>query len=353
MVSWRSQLSAVVSALFFVCARSTGPYETLGDVFDHRLDGLENMKPTNNPYLGGQSFGYCCHLAIYESLEIIDGNLQFRKDQIHLRGNVSEFINYQFPCGASYNGSEGQPAQVWVTWRWCNDKCPGWEMTKPERYSLWIQPLVAFITPSVVFCLSIPRRNKIQVPDALFPRNGSTLSKAAVLPFKICAGFFIVTLDTILWLTTVLALAGPMLISGIFEAVLDLNVVSLLSKDHYLSTRDRAQLLYIVLIGNLDQFPAWDHLQSITAPLPGVDSSASIKTHSTQRQLSPGTVETLVRVPTNVPSTSFHVDATRTRLKSMLESQYSFGTTVGAAIVFFMGGFIYSLIEIQSTYGVA
>ncbi|KAF2476029.1 uncharacterized protein BDR25DRAFT_379698 [Lindgomyces ingoldianus] len=319
-----------IIALYWLClcARAAGPYQSLGDIFNNQLAHLEQAKPTKNPYLGGQNFGYCCRLAVNESLEIIDGQLQFKPGQIHLSGNISTFLQYQFPCGASYNGSQGQPRQVWVTWRWCNKNCPGWEISKPERYSFWIQPLVAFIIPSVVFCLSIPRRRRIQVPDVLFPRNGSTLSKAVVLPLKATVAFIIVALDILIWLATVLALAGPMLISGIFEAVLDLRVITLLVRKRDISLRDQARLLYAVLIGNLDQSPAWGHMNAITQELPSENY-----------------------VP--APSVLSYITTTKARLKSMLESQYSFGSTVGAAIIFFMGGFIFALIEIQSTYGIS
>ncbi|KAF2795921.1 hypothetical protein K505DRAFT_359746 [Melanomma pulvis-pyrius CBS 109.77] len=58
-------------------------------------------------------------------------------------------------------------------------------------------------------------------------------------------------------------------------------------------------------------------------------------------------------VSSSPPSLSYHTDATKIRLKSILEAQSNFGSTVGAAIVFYTGGFVYALIEIQSTYGIS
>lgn len=36
---------------------------------------------------------------------------------------------------------------------------------------------------------------------------------------------------------------------------------------------------------------------------------------------------------------------TRTRLRTMLHCQYSFGTIVGAPVIFFLGGFIFALLS--------
>jgi hypothetical protein len=41
----------------------------------------------------------------------------------------------------------------------------------------------------------------------------------------------------------------------------------------------------------------------------------------------------------------------KTRLKSMLACQYSFGSTIGAPVVFYIGSFIYTVLEIRSLLG--
>jgi hypothetical protein len=353
MVCWPRLLRGLSLSLVFLHVDAIGPYRHLRDIFEKQLADLDKPVAGKSPYLGGQNFGRCCRLAVNESLEISHGYLQFKPDQTHLSGNVSTFLQWDFPCGAKYNGTRNAPSQVWVTYTWCNNNCPGWEIAKPERYSFWIQPLVAFIIPSIVFCLSIPRRRRIQVPGSFFPRHGNSLSTAFVLPFKISASFIIVALDTILWLAIVLALAGPMLISGIYEAVLDLHVVTLLAKEKDLPVQDQAQLLYTVLLGNLDLSPAWDHMKAITAPLQAEEVARRNSLHP-QRTRTCSRVIANQAIMESPPSiTSFHTDSTKIRLQSMLESQYSFGSTVGAAIVFFTGGFVYALIEIQSTYGIA
>jgi hypothetical protein len=45
------------------------------------------------------------------------------------------------------------------------------------------------------------------------------------------------------------------------------------------------------------------------------------------------------------------IEKVKTRLKSMLACQYSFGSTVGAPVIFYMGSFIYTLLEINAALG--
>ena len=46
-----------------------------------------------------------------------------------------------------------------------------------------------------------------------------------------------------------------------------------------------------------------------------------------------------------------HVDKTKTRLRTMLAAQYSFGVTVGAPVVFFCGSFVYTLVDNMGNLG--
>lgn len=69
----------------------------------------------------------------------------------------------------------------------------------------------------------------------------------------------IVTVDTIVWLSICFALAGPMMLSGLYEALLDNRVIEFVrEKTHNrnLTLDMRCRLLMVVLIGNLD--PAVD-----------------------------------------------------------------------------------------------
>ena len=45
------------------------------------------------------------------------------------------------------------------------------------------------------------------------------------------------------------------------------------------------------------------------------------------------------------------VNKTKTRLRTMLAAQYSFGVTVGAPVVFFCGSFLYTLVDNYKNLG--
>ena len=62
------------------------------------------------------------------------------------------------------------------------------------------------------------------------------------------------TIDTVIWLSICLALAGPML-SGIYEAFLDSRILSYLHnkfENGQLTVDMRARILYLILMGDLD-----------------------------------------------------------------------------------------------------
>ncbi|PVH82388.1 hypothetical protein DL98DRAFT_653147 [Cadophora sp. DSE1049] len=102
---------------------------------------------------------------------------------------------------------------------------------------------------------------------------------------------FIVTVDIVVWQAIVFSIAGPMLVSGIYEALLDNRILNYLEswvQTNALTIQERAHLLFVVLLGNLDFAPAWDH---------------------------------------------------------------SFGSSVGAPVVFYIGSFIYAIFEINETWG--
>ena len=47
----------------------------------------------------------------------------------------------------------------------------------------------------------------------------------------------------------------------------------------------------------------------------------------------------------------YSLESTKTRLRAILDNQYSFGVTVGAPVVFFCGGFVYTFIDNYSHLG--
>ena len=206
------------------------------------------------------------------------------------------------------------PIRVSITLGWCWTHCRGWEISRTSESNQWVSPFLGFLIPSVVFCLAIPRRRKLHIPEGLFdvPLNEIT-SNIFHTPFIALTAAVLVTIDTMIWLMTIFALSGHILVSGIYEASLDQKILGFIQtkiENRRLSIAQRAQLLYTVLVGNLDMLTvpngdaeentAWSHITELLRH----DSEAA----------------------------DVFIERTKTRLRTMLAAQYSFGVTVGGKV---------------------
>jgi hypothetical protein len=120
------------------------------------LTNLSMFKYGRSPKIGGQNFTYCCLRAVDEHYKPDgDGGITIRTANNSYGLGASELSGLQFPCGASYQGSnEGAPL-VSVPYHWCTQKCGGWQKSKNEALNQWVQPFVGFILPAVAFCLPV------------------------------------------------------------------------------------------------------------------------------------------------------------------------------------------------------
>lgn len=216
----------------------------------------------------------CCRLAMFESLDVdSEGNLtKTSTGASFIPGSLQSLIDGKFPCGAAYAaGDHGAPV-VRIPYWWCRKNCGGWGRSSSRRLNQWISPLASFIVPSVVFCLAIPRRSKIWLDDDLFsvPLNKLTSTPSILLRAPIAAA--LVSIDTVVWLLVIFALAGPILLSAIFEALIDKRVLEYVEEridSHGLTVQSRTRILYTILLGNLDTHVeegqddgAWNHMNS-------------------------------------------------------------------------------------------
>lgn len=115
---------------------------------------------------------------------------------------------------------------------------------------------------------------------------------------------------------TIFTLSGPILVSGVYEASLDQKVLGFVRtkiNTGRLSVPQRAQLLYTVLIGNIDMLTVPDY--------EAVDNNAWNHMHE------------LLRTDEDVNAN--FAKKTKTRLRTMLAAQYSFGVTVGGEFCIF------------------
>jgi len=345
----------------------TGPYHSLGDIFEGQLANFSE-KLDLNPSWGQQDFYQCCLLATNQSLEIDNGYLEFVAGQTALHGNISSLLSYQFPCTASYNGSEGDQPQVTITYSWCHQNCGGWAKTTTSRRSDWLEPLLAFILPTLTFCFIIPRRRAIAVPGRLYPSNRLLgFPGNLTLLYKLPATAVLLTVDSVGWVAASIVMAGPMMLSGCLEILLDSRVLSYLETDAEIdgvNVRQRAQLLLVILVGNLDQDFAWRTCVNLLQRLPPSNPKV------TRRLFPPATAGSAPSFKSNTPvkqpsvktssekasQTAAHPDTSglnifKTKLTSMLESQPRFGASVGIAVIFYTTSFFYSIEQIKDNYG--
>jgi hypothetical protein len=461
----------LVSISFFL---GTSAQKTVGDLF-WQLQDLDRYAPTGNPYLGGQNATYCCLKAVNQSLSIDEnGQLVLLNDWIILQGNASKLIDAnargEFPCGASYNGDSSGAPIVQVNYTWLADQCPGWQRSGQGNLNAWLQPLSGFLLPAVIFCLSVPRRRKLHVYHGFFLADLAGVKGYIPAILGAIGALILVTLDTIIWLSTCFAFSGPMILSGLYEALLDNRILEFLRvkiRNQKLTLDMRCRCLMIILIGNLDlaldkpreQLPERVRRNTISTAVTRVTSTATSKDvkdnedskpmesfqpplkqraatmphmvglqHLPQHRpedtitapplygAAPSTTSPAQRpsrpnTPVNRPSTKSapantraspwrhmeellygirlyddedsnrnlsprqnakhtcfdgphcrdhsHVEnphfrtakterqvrKTKTRLRTMLHCQYSFGSMVGAPVIFFLGGFVFALLQ--------
>lgn len=123
----------------------------------------------------------------------------------------------------------------------------------------WVGPLVKFILPSLAFCLSIPRASKLRIPDVMAQVRPWSLVWFVTCWIGLLWAILLTVVDTIVWLSICFAFAGPMLLSAVYEYVLDSKVLNFLDESNqrrkrdgaHISSRLTAQLLLAVAVGNL------------------------------------------------------------------------------------------------------
>ncbi|KAI1264980.1 hypothetical protein F5Y18DRAFT_417504 [Xylariaceae sp. FL1019] len=335
--------------------------------FFPQLANLTLDPPGHRPIAyGGQNFTHCCLVALNQSLAVSEGNLTFA-DYSYVESGVSiEDLEYaaqneEFPCGTQYTGDLNGAPLVSVTFNWCNDQCPGWEISHFGALKQWIGPLVQFIVPSLAFCTNVPRTRKLSIPDIVFKGHPRTLVGLCTYWIRLPGALVIILIDTVLWLSICFAFAGPMLMSAVYEYALDRKVLEFLSPPRgqppQISMRLRAQLLLAVVAGNIRM--ATQEKSNSVYTVQTNDSIAE-DAKNTQGDLTHRIVHngTWKRVMTMVDDyeearlrNQQRIVSLPIKLKALLNSQASFGSTIGGPILFFVGSFIYTVIDSDNSLG--
>jgi hypothetical protein len=239
-------------------------------------------------------------------------------------------------CGQGFSPSVLPAPNAYVPYRQCAEQCKGFDVSKPSEPSTWAAPVVQFILPSIIFSMSIPRRRMFMVRFDIGSGFWSFLSG--------CALAFLTALDTIISVATILVLAGPLMVSGLTEAVLDFRVLLALKKRPQLSQGSKLRLIITVVCGNLvlqdpqtipvakgSWFQRWRLAEFI-----------SKKCRAPVARLDP-----LERIPLALEAAASWSDMKGTLL-NLLSAQGDFGALIGAPVVFYLGGFVYTILDLLS-----
>lgn len=390
----------------------TGSAANFSSVSDKYSQLKEIPPPSRWP--GGQDFGKrCCRLAVNASLHVVDGEVETLGTFV----TDASLLDKQFPCEAKFNGDKSGTTEVHVPYGWCREKCPGWQISHTKNLHQWVGPLVGFILPTIIFCLTIPRQQKLAVPDEYFKFDVSNIFHAPIVMVYALRSGVLAFVDLLVWVSVVFTLSGPMLLSGLYEAQLDIRLVLFVKSNRDLAPHIRAHVLYAVLAGNLDPPSRLAHLKSLAKPGKDAQSSglddqsqslawgdvyrlaAELKdppvpeessgsdtfhassvgrnrsssvdvdsdTGTTRSRISPsGFVddrdrETIPEQQLSVPGPKQQlsepdaktraVKLTQSRLRTLLEAQFSFGTTVGAPVLFYAGAFVYTMADLRNQLG--
>lgn len=254
----RTTVFLLLAATYHMKVASAGNHTSIYDAFPE-LRWLQQHPLSNASHgPGDRNATACCLLAVKSSFVIENGTGSLNWSEtnyIQKDLSIADFQGSQFPCGAKYTGNNTGAPKVIVQYDWCNKNCGGWTKSSNDNLQQWIAPLVGFILPSLVFCLNIPRRRKLLVGDRWFKaRPGRTIGFFGA-PFQATGAALLVGLDTLIWLGVCFAAAGPMIVSGVYEAFLDNEILSVLKaslRTGSLTTEMRARLLLVVLVGNFD-----------------------------------------------------------------------------------------------------
>ncbi|KAH7188000.1 hypothetical protein DER44DRAFT_816377 [Fusarium oxysporum] len=303
-------------------------------------------------------------------------------------------------CGQSYNESSSAAPDAYVTYNFCKSECSGWGISSADNPDQWAGPIVQFLLPSVIFSMNIPRRFEFissRWLEDLVLRNRHGWKRAVLSLLMTMPALLFVTADAIIWVMAIMSMAGPMMVAGLHEALLDFKILKALEgrtyipgsiadepnvpgeiapgplgekvarnnvtgeiepNDHGLGAlRDKVELLVTVLAGNLQ-------LEPYRCNLIVLISDALL---ATRRRRSTAATPPRAQTPPGFPApegpevqeaqgervqmfawneANQNYPSMAEQLKRLMTAQSAFGAIVGAAIVFYLGAFLYSILDL-------
>ncbi|KAH8585953.1 hypothetical protein B0O99DRAFT_704928 [Bisporella sp. PMI_857] len=232
-------------------------------------------------------------------------------------------------CGKVFEeGTEPAP-NLFITYSFCKANCGSFRRSKPRVVDEWAAPLVQFVLPSIIFSMSVPQRNGYLPKEILKrPRRQQRWTKYPSKLLRAILGLLIVIMDTLLWIGAILVYAGPMMLSGLHESVLDYKILKAVLKPKTeipIPQNTKLYMLLTVISGNLVLAEGQPNTRilDVLSLCPAAATPAA-------------------------PMLCMHCTTTnkKERLRSLMTSQNSFGATIAAPVIFYLGAFAYTIIDL-------
>ena len=303
------------------------------------------------------------------------------EEAIQQRASTSRQLDVvgNYVCGQKYESSPNIPAPaVWVSLKWCYSTCPDFTPARFDDKTNWATTLMQYILPVILFTINIPRRLKLEElgsafephlnklkrkrSDRSFPKSIRGVLRWLLwwlrhLVLKILSWFWfilgpvlaaaVIVVDHVIWAGIVFAGAGPMIYSGLHEMLLDRRIFRLIRLReqqgdgnrqglYSLEMRVRIELMLVMLAGNLGWGKKWCNNEGRCEESCNSDSC---------REKCWEDIKSALLTSNN------DACAMQARLLAMLDSQSSFGYAVGAAILFYLGNFLYATLDLYAKRG--
>ena len=273
----------------------------------------------------------CCNLALRDNAF---------QPTFNKTGELIPIESYK--CGQQFHASIRSVPEVVINYTYCSTRCSGWGLSEWSTPAQWAAPLVQFILPSLMFSMVVPRQQKIELgkldsikfhvaKQRTWIRWILHLLNLIIFAVKwtlLLPLVFVV--DNAIWMIIILSGAGPMLIGGLYEAVVDSRLIEYMRHSgDALSTQDKINLLTTLVSGNLilDIGEPQELLAEKLSMEEEHDITATEDERDTQREM------------------------IKTRLLCMMSTQISFGSAVGAPVLFYLGQFVYTILDLLSERG--
>jgi hypothetical protein len=257
------------------------------------------------------------------------------------------YVNKSIPqadykCYQTYSSNLAPAPTLLVNYSWCKNNCYGWGEEGLTVAAERLTPLLQYTLPAVVFSMTIPRRMKIEIPPWFFAFQITPISLVPRMVlrilFSLIVGVVIVVSDTLIWVIWIFAGAGPMLFSGLLEALADFRIINhldLVGKGGDEPGRDAPE----EKIAEWKKKVAREKVEVVSALICG-----NIAQDFGEPQL-----EIRNMLVQNLDHQT--VDRETARLLAMMSAQQSFGSSVGGPVLFYVGSFIYAIFDINNKKG--